>query len=251
MTPRKSAVPYATIETIFLDAGNTLICMNYAWVASELEALGIVTNATEIRRAEAAARPATSRRIAAGRYSDDIDHFAFHLAQTVTRLEARIPLSATLDASAIARRLAATLKKPGEDHRLWSWVLPGVPEALHELRTLGLRLIVVSNSDGSVARALADLDLALHLDAIFDSHVVGFEKPDPRLFAHALRESGASPERTVHVGDMYYQDVQGSRAAGVHSVLLDPYGDWEIEDCERCRDLGELVGRIRRARARR
>ena len=250
MTPRKSAVPYATIDTIFLDAGNTLICMNYAWVASELETLGIVTSATEIRRAEAAARPATSQRIAVGKHSDDMDHFAFHLAQTVTRLATRIPSGATLDAAAIAWRLAATLKKPGEDYRLWSWVLPGVPEALQELRTLGLRLVVVSNSDGSVARALADLDLAPHLDAIFDSHEVGFEKPDPRFFAHALRESGACAERTVHVGDMYYQDVQGSRAAGVHSVLLDPYGDWKIENCERCRDLSELVGRIRRARAR-
>ena len=51
------------------------------------------------------------------------------------------------------------------------------------------------------------------------------------------------------LGDMYYQDVQGSRAAGVHSVLLDPYGDWEIDDCDRCRDLSELVGRFRGARA--
>jgi putative hydrolase of the HAD superfamily len=222
--------------------------MNYAWIASELEALGINASAAEIRRAEAAARPATSQRIAAG--LDDDDHFAFHLAQTLARLEARRARTMT-DATTIARRLAATLKKPGEDYRLWSWVLPGVPEALAELRALGLRLVVVSNSDGSVARALTDLGLAARLDAIFDSHVIGFEKPDPRFFAHALSASRSVAERTAHVGDMYYQDVQGSRGAGVHSVLLDPYGDWSVEDCERCRNLTELVDRIRRARARR
>jgi HAD superfamily hydrolase (TIGR01662 family) len=251
MTSRKSAVPYARIETLFLDAGNTLICMDYARIATELEALGIGASATDIRRAEAAARPATSERIAAGKHKDDSNHFAFHLAQTLARLETKVASGATLDASSLARRLAATLKTPGEDYRLWSWVLPGVPQALQELRALGLRLVVVSNSDGSVARALKDLGLALHMDAIFDSHVIGYEKPDPRLFAHALRESGAAAESTVHVGDMYYQDVQGSRAAGVHSVLLDPYGDWQVDDCERCRDLGEVVERIRRARARR
>jgi HAD superfamily hydrolase (TIGR01662 family) len=249
MASHKSAVPYATIETLFLDAGNTLICMDYARIASELDALGIAASAADIRRAEAAARPATSQRIAAGNHRDDTDHFAFHLAQTLARLETRNASGATLDAAALAPRLAATLKTPGEDYRLWSWVLPGVPEALQELRKLGLRLVVVSNSDGSVARALADLGLALHLDAIFDSHVIGFEKPDPRFFEHALRESGATAKSTVHVGDMYYQDVQGSRAAGVHSVLLDPYGDWQVADCERCRDLSEVVERIRRARA--
>jgi putative hydrolase of the HAD superfamily len=250
MTPRKSAVPYATLETLFLDAGNTLICMNYEVVAGALEALGIGTSVAEIRRAEAAARPATSERIAAGKHRDDVDHFAFHLAGTLTRLASPARAGLTKDAPAIAQRLALTLKKPGEDFRLWSWVLPGVPEALEELRALGLRLVVVSNSDGSVARALAELGLAQHLDAIFDSHVIGFEKPDPRFFAHALRASGSAAERTAHVGDMYYQDVQGSRAAGVHSVLLDPYGDWAIDDCERCRDLSELVERIKRARAR-
>ena len=251
MAPRKSAVPYATIETLFLDAGNTLICMNYELIASRLEALGISASAAEIRRAEAAARPATSQRIAAGKHKDDVDHFAFHLAEMLTRLAPQASGGPIEDATAIARRLALTLKKPGEDYRLWSWVLPGVPEALAELRALGLRLIVVSNSDGSVARALTEVGLASHMNAIFDSHVIGFEKPDPRFFAHALRASGAAPESTAHVGDMYYQDVQGSRAAGIHSVLLDPYGDWAIDDCESCRDLSELVARIRRARARR
>jgi putative hydrolase of the HAD superfamily len=241
-------IPYASIETLFLDAGNTLICMNYAWIAAELEALGVAVSAQALRRAEAAARPATSARIAAGKHRDDLDHFAFHLAATLARLE--VAGDAATGRAATAERLAARLKKPGEDYRLWSWVLPGVPEALAGLHALGLRLVVVSNSDGSVARALADLGLASHLDAIFDSHVVGFEKPDPRFFAHALSESGAAPTHTAHVGDMYYQDVQGSRAAGLHSVLLDPYGDWEVEDCERCSDLTELAERIRLARAR-
>ena len=44
---------------------------------------------------------------------------------------------------------------------------------------LGLRLAVVSNSNGTVARLLEALDLARWLDAVVDSDVVGFEKPDP------------------------------------------------------------------------
>jgi putative hydrolase of the HAD superfamily len=242
-----TGVPYAEIDTLSLDAGNTLICMNYAWVAVELGRLGIAADAESIRRAEAAARPATSARIAAEKSGDNRDLFEFHIAQTLTRL-APVRAEGRADIAALARPLAQRLKKPGEDYRLWSWIVPGVPEALVKLRALGLRLIVVSNSDGTVQRALEGLDLARHIDAVFDSHIVGFEKPDARFFAHALQRTGAVPARTAHVGDMYYQDVQGARAAGLHSVLLDPYGDWGAQECVRCRDLGELADRLERAR---
>ena len=35
-----------------------------------------------------------------------------------------------------------------------------------------------------------------HLDAVFDSHLVGYEKPDPRIFEHALVHLGASAADT-------------------------------------------------------
>jgi putative hydrolase of the HAD superfamily len=242
------AVPYEVIDTLFLDAGNTLICMDFAWVSAELQALGLAASAQSIRRAEAASRPATSARIARAQSGDNRDLFEFHLTRILERLDS--PGSGhNENLAALARRLAARLKKPGEDYRLWSSVLPGVPEALRRLRALGLRLVVVSNSDGSVERALTELGLAGHVDAIFDSHVVGFEKPDPRFFTHALQTSGAEAGRTAHVGDMYYQDVHGSRSAGLHSVLLDPFGDWQVDDCVRCRDLSELAEAIARARS--
>lgn len=242
-----TTLPYAEIDTLFLDAGNTLISMNYQWVATELESFGIRASAEALRRAEAAARPATSARIAAARSGDNYDLFTFHLARMLECL-ATVPSERSSGAPALVSELAARLKRPGQDYRLWSWVLPGVAEALEKLRALDLRLIVVSNSDGSVQRALEELGLATHLNAVFDSHVVGFEKPDPRFFAHALCASGATAGRTAHVGDMYYQDVQGSRSAGLHSVLLDPYGDWQVDDCVRCRDLSELADRLAGAR---
>jgi HAD superfamily hydrolase (TIGR01509 family) len=242
-------LPYAEIETLFLDAGNTLISMNYEWVAAELGDFGVRTSAELLRRAEARARPATSARVAGARSGDDYDLFVFHLTQMLEGLDGTERERAPPDAPTFVTELAARLKKPGQDYRLWSWVLPGVPGALEKLHALGMRLAVVSNSDGTVRRALEELGLATHLHAVFDSRIVGFEKPDPRFFVHALQTSGATAARTVHVGDMYYQDVQGSRAAGLHSVLLDPYGDWQVTDCVRCRDLPELAERLERARA--
>ena len=123
-----------------------------------------------------------------------------------------------------------------------------MPEALGSLREQGLRLLVVSNSDGTVERGLAEVGLRRHLDAVIDSALVGFEKPDPRIFLHALECAGVSGRHALHVGDLYHADVTGARAAGVNAVLLDPFDDWEGVDCERARDLVELEQRLRVAR---
>jgi FMN phosphatase YigB (HAD superfamily) len=45
----------------------------------------------------------------------------------------------------------------------------------------------------------------------------------------------------VHIGDLHAVDVVGARAAGLHAVLLDPFGDWGDADCPRVRDLGTLA----------
>ena len=104
----------------------------------------------------------------------------------------------------------------------------------------GLQLAVVSNSDGSVESSLVDQGLRSHFSAIFDSHVVGFEKPDPRIFERALEVCGAKPDRTLHIGDLYAADVVGARGAGVHPLLLDPFDDWGDVDCARLPDLTSL-----------
>src|SRR3970282_1565832 len=104
-----TTLPYAEIDTLFLDAGNTLISMNYQWVATELESFGIRASAESLRRAEAAARPATSARIAVARSGDNYDLFTFHLARTLECLAAAQPERSS-GATELVRELAARLK---------------------------------------------------------------------------------------------------------------------------------------------
>ena len=92
-------------------------------------------------------------------------------------------------------------------------------------------------------RGCAGRDLAADAVGLLDAlgvsaaHVVGFSKPDPRLFAHALEHTDARAESTLHIGDMYEADVCGARAAGVRPLLLDPYADWDRPDCSTLPDL--------------
>jgi len=105
------------------------------------------------------------------------------------------------------------------------------PKALQRARDAGLIVGVISNSNGSVERALEIAGLAPLLDFVIDSSVVGISKPDPRVFALGLQAARTAPAETVYVGDSYFVDVVSARRAGLGAVLFDPGRTWGARDC--------------------
>jgi HAD superfamily hydrolase (TIGR01662 family) len=239
-------IPYAHLQTIFLDVGNTLVSMDYRWIRDELAERGHRFSLEAVQRAEASARPAVSRSINGSTSTEGLQTFTFYIGTMIGALAHGMDAR---EVAILAKELVRVFQ--GSDHeRLWSYVLPGVPEALSELRSMGLRLVVVSNSNGTVENLLERCGLREKLDAVFDSFLVGFEKPDARLFEHALERTGALPARTLHIGDIYSADVVGARRAGLHAALVDPYGDWPDVDCPRFESLEvfcETLGKHRPA----
>jgi FMN phosphatase YigB (HAD superfamily) len=49
---------------------------------------------------------------------------------------------------------------------------------------------------------------------------VGYQKPHPAIFLHALELLGAAPQDAIHVGDDPVADVDGARRAGIEPVLI-------------------------------
>jgi putative hydrolase of the HAD superfamily len=236
-------LPWGEIDTVFLDAGNTLVSMDFELICEVLASHGVACTPDVLARAEAGARPALSRFLS-GASTEWSDTFAFYVGAILEALggdgaEAR---------QALAPRLASDVRRAAATQRLWSRVLPGVPDALRDLRAAGLTLVVVSNSDGTVEQGMIAAGLREHLHHVVDSAVVGVEKPDPRIFEHALAAVGARPARTLHVGDLYTVDVLGARAAGLHALLLDPYGDWADVDCARAPDVASVARELLAAR---
>ena len=109
------------------------------------------------------------------------------------------------------------------ENSLWNETYPWVPEALAALTTMGYRLSVISNADGRVEQELNKAGLRQYFDRVFDSHIVGFAKPDVRLFQHALAQLGLLAEQCLYVGDVYHIDVLGANRSGIAAVHLDPY----------------------------
>jgi HAD superfamily hydrolase (TIGR01509 family) len=92
--------------------------------------------------------------------------------------------------------------------------LPGAAAACRTLKAAGLRLAVVSNWDVGLHDHLHSLGLAELFDLVLTSAEAGAPKPSPEVFALAVERLGASPDRTVHVGDSE-ADAEGARAAGL------------------------------------
>lgn len=99
--------------------------------------------------------------------------------------------------------------------------LPGVPEALARLRSLGLALAIVANWDCSLPEHLAGAGIAV--DAVVTSAEAGAPKPDPAIFRFALDRVGVPPDRALHIGDSP-ADEEGARAAGL-AFLPAPLAD--------------------------
>lgn len=239
-------IPWDRIETLFLDAGNTLISMDFAWIARELAQRGVDAEAHALLRGEARARPVVSREIGRLARTEGLDVFAFHLGELLRHTEG-VALESD-HREALVAELVPILRAPGQTPKLWCSVLPRVPEALERLRSLGVRLVVVSNSDGSCEESLEVCGLRDFFHTVIDSHHVGVEKPDPRIYEVALERAGGAPATTLHVGDLPHADVAGARAAGVHALLLDPFDDWDGVDCERVTDVDAVAQRIAAAR---
>ena len=133
---------------------------------------------------------------------------------------------------------------------LWRAPLAGATETLRILNERNVPIGVVSNASGQIAEILrrsgicqvGDGELA-SVRCIVDSDVVGVAKPDPRIFEYALPYfEGIERSRIAYVGDSVTMDVQGSTAAGLTPILVDPYDDAaDLVGCRRISSLLELL----------
>jgi len=226
------------LDTLFLDAGGVLVNPDWQRVSETLGRHGVAASAEVLAAAEprakrtletAAVVPATND---AGRGWLYFDLVLF---------QAGIPRSGATEAA------LAELHAYHSRFNLWQSVPEDVRPSLARFRAAGLRLVVVSNSNGTLERLFDRLGLTRFFDHLFDSHLEKIEKPDPRFFTLALERSGGRAERTVHVGDLYHVDVAGARSAGLVVVLLDASGLYPEADCPRAPSLGALADALQPA----
>ena len=135
---------------------------------------------------------------------------------------------------------------------LWRARIEESVAALWKLFNRKVPIGVVSNASGQIEGILATQGICqvgagagVPVSIVSDSHVVGFAKPDPRVFEPALAvlagEGITDLSRIGYIGDSFINDVAGAAAAGLVPLHLDPYGLYNDLGHERIQSLHDLL----------
>jgi putative hydrolase of the HAD superfamily len=219
---------------LLLDAGDTLIFFDGQAVADVLRADGI---AADPARIEAALHPAKRR-------------YPLHLARGRSHLDGwSLLMQDVMEIAGVAADAAlAALPSLRDAHRefnFWRRVPAGLPEALERARAAGLRLGVVSNSEGRLREVLERVGLYARFELVLDSQLEGVHKPDPEIFRRALARLGVGADTALYAGDIPEVDVLGARGAGMAGVLVDAAGHFaDAPEWPRVASTTELIDHL-------
>lgn len=83
----------------------------------------------------------------------------------------------------------------------------------------GWRNVILSNHVPELPALVSALGLDDLIEQVFTSALIGFDKPHPDAFRHALRQSGC-PARRWMVGDNPNADIGGAQAVGIPAILV-------------------------------
>lgn len=106
---------------------------------------------------------------------------------------------------------------------------PVMSRTIRRMMRVGLEWGVVTNGPPFQKDKLVALGLEKIAGCVVVSSEFGTAKPDPAIFAEALRLLGRSAAETVFVGDSPAADIEGARKAGMDTAWLSHGRKWPAE----------------------
>lgn len=104
-------------------------------------------------------------------------------------------------------------------------LMDGAIEILEYLKPK-YRLFIITNGFREVQdKKLKNSKIKHYFEAIYDSESVGVKKPDPKIFRHALIDSGSKSQESLMVGDNYEADVLGAKKLRINTLHFVAHGE--------------------------
>ena len=102
------------------------------------------------------------------------------------------------------------------------YVFPDAHATIDALRTMGVKLALVTNGDGEGQRTKIErFALTERFDHIQIEGEHGFGKPEPRAYLHAMAVLGVGAKDTWMVGDNLEWEVAAPQRLGIHAIWYD------------------------------
>lgn len=106
---------------------------------------------------------------------------------------------------------------------LWRRIPDEVRRLLSDLAHANVPMVVTSNSEGRLRELLEECEIAPFFRTILDSGVLGFAKPDARIFQLAAASLDVPIDAMLHVGDSESADVVGAKRCGAWAFRFDAF----------------------------
>lgn len=217
-------------NTIFFDVGNTLFFFNYEFLRDLL----VQRYHIPITTAELESSHLATKRSLIDDKLMNMPHSALWV-ELYKRWLLRIGVEEDM-----IKPISDAIRTHPFRHLFWTRMEEGTSEMLDWFRERGFKLGIISNAEGQIKRLIEHVNMDNKFDCIIDSGVVGYDKPDERIFKHALSKLNANPLNTVHVGDIFDIDVIGAKKAGITPVLVDRNESNVNADCLKIRRAVDL-----------
>lgn len=65
----------------------------------------------------------------------------------------------------------------------------------------------------------------IYFETVTNSEEVGVKKPNPLIFEHALKKSGAEVNESIMIGDSYEADILGAENIGMRTIFFNYHGE--------------------------
>jgi putative hydrolase of the HAD superfamily len=114
-------------------------------------------------------------------------------------------------------QFVATFRRNYCDVSNWQLYIDSI-DALQCSHSAGCLNVIVSNHVPELDQIIQGLGLRNYIDRIVNSAIVGWEKPNPRIYEIAL--GNQDPCAVAMIGDSYSADMLGPKAVGVIGVLV-------------------------------
>ena len=93
-------------------------------------------------------------------------------------------------------------------------------ESMVKLKSKGLKIGIVANQPASVVESLKSDQIYDLIDFLGVSAIVGFEKPDQRIFELAISKLAVPANQIIHVGNRIDTDVIPAKKLGMKTVWV-------------------------------
>lgn len=159
-----------------------------------------------------------------------------HIPHTIAGIEATIGKSLMESYQILTSRadVADFMKEHGnfqEGNLQLATLFPGVSDTLKELKTMGIKIAVVSTRTRNCRLMLDNAGISNYFDAIVTGDDVMNHKPDPEALFLAMEELSIKPQQAIMMGDIAV-DIKAGRNAGTRTIGV-TYGSLgkNIRDC--------------------